>query len=110
MSPVMVESIGTIAYLVIIPIQIYFIKPSFNVSWAGAGYATLGALFMSGGSLAYYYLLKQGTGVGVATSMTSVYPAVTVLLSFLFLGEPLSFRKMLGIFLALCSVYVLSKS
>lgn len=60
------------------------------------------------GSLAYFYALKRG-GAGEITTLTALYPALTLLLSVLFLREEINFRKIIGVLFALASVFILSK-
>jgi transporter family protein len=72
-----------------------------------AGYA-LAAGFL--GTLGYIFLVLaiQSGKVSVVVPMTSVYPAVTVLLSLVLLGEELSLRQALGVAAALVAVVLLS--
>jgi drug/metabolite transporter (DMT)-like permease len=62
---------------------------------------------MAIGSMGYFFALKKG-GAGEITTVTALYPAITLGLSMFFLGEELTWRKGIGIALALVSVFVLS--
>lgn len=66
----------------------------------------IGAMFVAGNMA--FYKLSQTVQVSALVPLTSLYVILPVLLGFLVLGEPLSLRKGLGIFLALVAVYLLS--
>jgi drug/metabolite transporter (DMT)-like permease len=69
----------------------------------------LGSLFMCVGSLGFAYALRNGGEVGLTTTLCALYPALTLLLSFFFLGEQMSIRKGFGMVLAMVSIYILSQ-
>jgi transporter family protein len=77
-----------------------FIPFSKNINSTGIIYTLLGALFMGVGSLAYFYALRNGPA-GSTTVLTSMYPAVTLILASVFLKESFSFKQGIGIALAL---------
>ena len=106
-DPVMCSAIGIAAYILLVPLTFLFLKVSTALNTMGVVYALLGALTMGLGSLTYYYLLQRG-GVGTISAATSVYPALILLISVLFLGEELNVRKVIGVALALGSVWILS--
>jgi drug/metabolite transporter (DMT)-like permease len=106
---VVIGIIESIIYVITIPFQIWLLKPNYNWNWGGAAYAAFGALLMTTGSVAYFFLLKRGGGAGEITTMTSLYPVVTVILSIAFLGEAISFRRIVAMAFALCSIYLFAK-
>jgi transporter family protein len=71
-------------------------------------FALLSALFMSIGSITYYFALQKG-GVAEITAATSVYPVLTLILAYIVLNEEMSLRKVLGCLLAVISVILLTK-
>lgn len=68
----------------------------------------IGALFVAG-NLAFYKL-SQTAQVSSLAPMTALYVAIPVLLGFLTLGEPPTLRKVVGVVLALASLYLLASS
>ncbi len=107
MHPFMVTTIATCMYVILTPLTFFFVKFDKTVTWPGVTYALLGAIMMGIGSLAYYFALKKG-GVGEIAAITSLYPALTLALSMIFFHEELTWRKGIGIGLALISAVVLS--
>lgn len=107
MHPFMVTTIATCMYVILTPIMFFFVKFDKTVTATGVGFSLLGAIMMGIGSLAYYFALKKG-GVGEIAAVTSLYPALTLALSMIFFHEDLTWRKGVGIGLALVSAVVLS--
>jgi len=68
----------------------------------------LGGAFMCVGSMGYFFALRSG-GAGEITTVCALYPALTLMLSCLFMGETMTLKKGIGIALALASVLVLSR-
>jgi transporter family protein len=79
-----------------------------EMNGAGIGYAMLGGVGAAVGTVGFYMLLSRER-VSLAVPLTSLYPAVTVLLSFLFLKEHLGGSHVLGILCALTAMYLLSR-
>lgn len=107
MHPFMVTSIATCLYVIVTPLVFLFVKFDKTVTFNGTICALLGAVMMGIGSLAYYFAIKKG-GVGEIAAVTSLYPALTLVLSMIFFHEELTWRKGIGICLALISAVVLS--
>jgi uncharacterized membrane protein len=107
MHPFMVTTIATCMYVIITPITFFFVKFDKTVTVPGVTCALLGAIMMGIGSIAYYFAIKKG-GVGEIAAVTSLYPALTLTLSMIFFHEEMTWRKGLGIGLALISAVVLS--
>lgn len=64
-----------------------------------------GVLGMSGG-IAYMYAIARGPAMLVSV-LTALYPLLTVVLAWLFMGETVSVRQWLGIALALVSIVLI---
>lgn len=105
--PVMVSAITTATYLIITPIAFYFFNFNKTVTAGGVLYIAFGAFLMGTGSLAYYFALSKGNA-GEITTITALYPVLTLIISCLFLGEEMTVRKTIGIVLACASFYFLS--
>ena len=100
--------LGIFGYLPVFGILLYETGgkiPWHPVGWAaslGAGLATAFAL------LFFFRALSQGEA-SVVVPLTSLYPLVTVTLSWLFLKESLTPRHLAGLILALVAVWLLSE-
>jgi bacterial/archaeal transporter family protein len=75
---------------------------------SGITFAALGGVGAALGTVCFYLLLARERA-SVTVSMTSLYPALTVILSVLFLKEHLNGVHVLGIFFALAAVVLLSR-
>jgi transporter family protein len=80
------------------------------VEWSASG-ITFGLLAGSAGAIgtAFFYQLIAREPASLAVPVTSLYPAVTVTLSVLFLNEAMSPTRIVGIILALAAVFLLSR-
>jgi drug/metabolite transporter (DMT)-like permease len=67
----------------------------------------LTGLFDAGGN-AFYMLAKQFTRIDVAVVLSSLYPAITVVLSRIFLKEKISRFQWLGVGLCFAAVVLIS--
>lgn len=103
---VLMSTIATLVYLAITPLYFLIFKVEYNWNISGIVYSIIGATLMSIGTMAYCYLLQKG-GAGQITSAAALYPALTVLLSVLFLHEQFTFKRAIGIALALLCVYII---
>jgi len=108
LAPIMVSSISLLLYMFLAPFLWIFVKFDHAINTVGVIYALTAALFMSIGTLGYSYALKSGGEVGSTTILCALYPALTLILSMLFLGEQLTIKKGIGIALALISFSLLS--
>jgi transporter family protein len=80
------------------------------VSWQpwAVGAALGSGLAMAVALLFFLEALARGPAL-VVVPLTALYPAVTVLLSWIFLREALTLRHLVGLALALAAVWLLSK-
>lgn len=106
--PIMVSTVSLMGYVAVTPLLWLFIKFDHSISLSGVLYTLAAALFMSIGTLGFSYALRNGGEVGTTSVVTALYPAVTLVLSMIFLGEFLTIKKGIGIVLALISVALLS--
>ncbi len=99
------EGIGTLIVLTFLTVskrQEIFTGFSFNV------FGLLMGLSWGIGTILFIIAL-QPAKLSVIVPLTAIYPAFTVLLSFLFLQERLELREIVGIVLAVISVVLLAK-
>jgi len=103
--PMIVSAIITCVYLILIPLAFQFISFDKTINLPGVIFALLGAICVAVASISSFYALRTGEA-GTITVLGSLYPGLTLMLSVLFLGEQMSFKKALGIVLALGSAYL----
>ncbi len=98
---------SNLAILAVMLVMLAVFRGSLAVSRVNVGYAFAAGLM---GTLGYIFLViaVQHGRVSIVVPMTAMYPAVTVILSVLLLGENITLRHALGIALALVSVLLLS--
>jgi uncharacterized membrane protein len=106
--PFMVSTIVTLVYIIMTPIPFLFVNFDRSVNSTGVIFSILGGLAMCVGSMGYFYALKSGSA-GQVTTVTAIYPALTMLLSCLFMGEGMTVKKGIGVALALGSMLLLSQ-
>lgn len=106
--PLMVSTVVTLVYIVLTPLPFFFLKFNTSLNSTGVLFSIMGGLCMCIGSLGYFYALRGGSHVGLVTVLTSLYPALTLILSCLFMKETLSFKQGIGIALAVVSFALLS--
>jgi transporter family protein len=81
-----------------------------SVSWQpwGVGAALGAGIAMALGLLWFFEALARGPAT-VVVPLTALYPAVAVVLSRVFLQEPMTLRHLAGLALALAAAWLLSK-
>jgi transporter family protein len=99
--------------IVIPPIYLVYLVASgqlvpLKMSTPGITFAMLGGVGAALGTVCFYLLLARERA-SLTVPMTSLYPALTVLLSVIFLKEHLGGTHVLGILFALAAVALLSR-
>jgi len=99
--------------IVIPPIYLVYLAASgqlvpLKMNASGITFAMLGGVGAALGTVCFYLLLARERA-SLTVPMTSLYPALTVLLSVLFLKESLNGLHLLGIVFALAAVALLSR-
>jgi len=86
---------------------LFILVKSNNFSWQGDFRGILFALLVgicgTAASLVFFIAIGKGP-VSSVVSITSIYPIVTVLLSFIFLKEPITLLQTLGLVFAVIAV------
>ncbi len=108
LPPYVAYLIGTLGYL---PVIGFLLADSgFKVPWHPVGWgASLAAGICTALGLFCYSRALAGGAVARVVPLTSLYPVVTVVLSYFFLKENLTLRHVAGIGLALAAVWLLSE-
>jgi transporter family protein len=79
----------------------------FEADKLGISLAILAGAIGSFGLIGFYFLLTRKEA-SIAVPLTAVYPALTAILAFVFLKEPLTPVKIAGISLSAVALYLLS--
>jgi drug/metabolite transporter (DMT)-like permease len=82
-------------------------QATFRIGWSAFWIAALVGLAASTGLLLFGYTADLGL-ISVTSILASLYPAVTILLANLFLGERLSGAQVVGVPLAFIGVALVS--
>ncbi|MCF8070485.1 MAG: EamA family transporter [Desulfobacterales bacterium] len=100
---------ASIGSIVVYPVYMILYAKHFQFSWNNPDcyLAILGGLIGAFGSLFFYLAISSGE-VSRVVAITAAYPAITVLLAWMFLHEPMSLLKGAGLLLTLVGVYLLS--
>ncbi len=106
MTGISVYIVASLAPLLVIPWLYILYKPKITLGYPVLIIVAAGVF----GTLGYLFVIKalEKASAGTVIAMTSVYPAVTFLLSYLFLGEEASPKKILGVVFALTGIILLS--
>ena len=83
------------------------LKPPINVSLPGFSYALIAGFVGSLALVAFNAAVKEGKAI-IVVPLTSLYPVITVVLSYLILHEEMTLIKGLGIVLALVAIVLVS--
>ncbi|MBI4531265.1 MAG: EamA family transporter [Candidatus Latescibacteria bacterium] len=79
---------------------------SFTLTRAHVLAVVIGPLFIAGNMA--FYKLSQANDISTIAPLTALNVVIPIILGILFLGEPLTLRKGLGILLAVGAIYLLS--
>ncbi len=104
--PLMVSIIVTSVFVVLDIITLAFIPFDRTLNSTGITYSILGGLCMCAGSLGYFFALRGGNA-GSTTVLTSLYPAVTLILAAIFLKEHITFKHGVGMALAMVAIVLM---
>jgi drug/metabolite transporter (DMT)-like permease len=100
-SPILLQSIVGMAYMLFIPIALRLsgISNPLHYKWSYYSVAlTVTATLLSiGANIILYMSLKGSSTTGASTMLISLYPLVTLILSALFLNEQFTAMKIIGI-------------
>lgn len=99
------EGIGTLAVLILF---VFCKKHDILTNFSFNIYALLMGLTWGLGTI-FFIIALQPAKLSVIVPLTALYPAITVLLSLLFLHERIELKEVIGIALAILSIVLLSK-
>ncbi len=97
--------------ILLVMITIIFTKGLSHLSVLDTKSIVVGLAAGLAGTLGYIFLiwsLQWGGKASIVIPLTSLYPAITVVLSYIVLGENLSYKQITGIIFAMMAVILLS--
>ncbi|HEV2339665.1 MAG TPA: DMT family transporter [Patescibacteria group bacterium] len=106
-SPYQLEVITAFGMFAISVPALLFVQKNLHIPVASAPLALLVGLFFSLGSFVYVLAVSK-LPVSVAAPVSTGYVVVAVILSIIFLKEPITLLKVLGILLTVVGVAILS--
>lgn len=98
---------GYIPLVIIYTLFAFKAKDIFEANKMGIMYGLIAGLTGAVGLISFYLLVSK-KDAGIATSITAMYPALTAILSFIFLGEKITTLKAFGIVLASGALFLLA--
>jgi transporter family protein len=101
------DLIGYFPLVIIYTLVAFKAKDLFGGDKLGIMYGLIAGLTGAVGLISFYLLVSK-RDAGVATSVTAMYPALTAILSFIFLGEKITLLKAIGIVLASGALFLLA--
>jgi transporter family protein len=99
-SAIVYQAIGVATVAFLLAASMAF-KPAWD--WRGASLGVITGMLGFGGAIFYLFALSRGP-VGLVAVSTALYPALTILLAWLLLGEPLTPRQGVGLVFALIAL------
>jgi uncharacterized membrane protein len=103
-SALVYQSVGALLAGLLALSLVHF-KPTFD--YKGVTFGILTGLCSGMGGLFYLFAVSKGKSSTIVT-LTSLYPLVTILLSFIIIREGLHAKQLLGVFFALLALHLLS--
>lgn len=111
-SPILLQSIVGMAYVLFIPIALRISGVSNPLTYKWSYYSialTATATLLSiGANIILYMSLKGSSTTGASTMLISLYPVVTLILSALFLNEQFTVLKIFGVITMVVGAVLLS--
>jgi len=104
--PVALSAISSVIGLVLTWLTVYFVQPPLERTTPNLTFALITGMCGSLGGIAFFLALGHGRA-SIVVPLSSLYPAITLLLSLIFLGEHPSVTQGVGIVLALVASILL---
>jgi transporter family protein len=110
MSPLLMQIIVGICYIIFIPIAVRLSGGISNIKWSTQSvlitvFCTILSIFAN---TALYFSLKGNNHAGRSSMIISLYPVITLLLSVIFLKECITLTKLIGIILMIMGAIILN--
>lgn len=106
-SPFLTHLLFSVGMIATIPFVIRKCNTK-NLNRKGLLYGITGAVFAIGGNIAIYYAFTKGGNASIVVPLTNLYPLVTIVIALIILKEKLNGINVLGFFLVLPAIVLLS--
>jgi uncharacterized membrane protein len=106
-NPIEFQLISAIVYTSFIPLWACLLKGKIEYN-IGILFAIICSVLQIGGGIIFNLLLSKQNNTGMISALTCLSPTITLILSFLFLGEKLSINKIFAFVFALISAILVS--
>ena len=108
LPPAIMQFVSAFGFLLVGFILVMAKKFHWRGPIQGISYALGSGILLGLGGLALYGAYRSATNASSITAITSLYPVVTVVLARVFLREKLNRQQVLGVFMALVAIALLS--
>lgn len=101
--------LAAIGSFIVYPLYIMLFSKHFQFQWNNLDnyLAIIGGILGAFGGLFFYMAISKGE-ISRVVAITATYPAITVLLAWIFLHEAMTIQKGAGILFAVVGIYLLS--
>ena len=99
------EAIGTLTVFT----TFFFIKKSEILSGFTVNYYAIGMGLCWGIGTILFIFALENSKISIISTLTALYPAVTIILAYLFLAERLDTREIIGVLLAMAAIFLIVK-
>jgi transporter family protein len=110
LHPIHIQIVGCCVAITLLPIYLtlsYYKIPQQTISTSGIIFAVLASVCSIIATLAFLFAIKSGNDVGTTSVLVSASPVITIALAIIFLGEKLTFSKLIGVALIMFGVVIL---
>jgi transporter family protein len=104
--PLALSAISSVTGAILTWVVLYFVQPPLERAAPNLTLALITGMCGSLGAIAFFFALGHGRA-SIVVPLSSLYPAITILLSLIFLGERPSVTQGIGIALALIASVLL---
>lgn len=110
LHPLRFQVVAAVVYLAFLPFYIYIASKHVDepLDWKGVGWAALATVIASFGGIMFGFALRSSNDAGMVTALSSASPVITLMLSFLVLGERPTTSGAVGCALVLAGIMVIS--
>ena len=99
------EGIGTITVFT----TFFLLKKSEILNGFSINYYAIGMGLCWGIGTVLFIFALENSKISLITTLTALYPAVTIILAYIFLAERLETRELIGVVLAIAAIFLIVK-
>lgn len=99
------EAIGTITVFT----TFFLLKKSEILNGFSINYYSIGMGLCWGIGTVLFIFALENSKISLITTLTALYPVVTIILAYIFLAERLEIRELVGVLLAIAAIFLIVK-